>query len=118
MKLLISLAVLLSVNVMAADQIKCEARHEYVENGRLVIDANPLEVDSQLGKTLYSFDGEKAYYSINLDDKTGRYLIAINFAPNYTRGSLSSGVLEAGGNNLTLSVVDGHDVHKIFCLRN
>ena len=117
MKYLIAMSVLLSFNVMAAD-LKCEARHEYVENGRLVSNSNEMTSSSVVGTTIMQYDGEKAYYSINLDEAKGTYLIAINFAPNYQRGSLSSGVLQEGGNNLTLSVVDGHDVHKIFCVRD
>lgn len=112
-----ALAILLFSFNSFATELSCEARYEYVEDGRLVVEKNKMETSEQLNKMLYVYDGDSAYYSINLDKKTNRYLISINFAPDYMRGSLSSGKLEEGGNNLTLSVVDGTDVHKIFCLR-
>ena len=116
MKVLILFTILLSFHSYASD-LKCEARHEYIENDRLISEKWEMSPKTKLSRT-FEYDGTKAYYSINLDSNDGRYLIAINFAPDYTRGSLSSGKLEEGGNNLTLSVVDGYDVHKIICLRN
>lgn len=98
---------------LAAQDLKCQAIFEWLDNGQLHYKRQAMpKVINLPNLSKYQIDTTDALFTINIVEET--FHASINFPPNYTSAVISSGEV-SGGTPFTLSFVENTNVYKIKC---